>query len=156
MRGKQIVVRLGAFALMVVGVVMTAQAQAKPDLLVSRFMVQEDGSGFVKKVTVKVTNVCTQAAGVSYVLVTFKQSAEPNAKPILAVGNTVKALKAGESDIHIFPITDIKIGAGRHIVVEVDPYKKVGEANEDNNWVTKNPHQQPSKSSGAYQCTPKS
>lgn len=154
MRRKQIV-RLGAVALMVVGTLMTAQAQAKPDLLVSRFNVQEDGNGFVKQVLVKVTNVCTQAAGASYVLVTFKQSAEPGAKQIYMIGNTVKALKAGESQIHTFPITDIKIGAGRHIFVEADPYKKVVEANEGNNWITKNPHKRPSQSSGTYQCSPK-
>jgi|RhiMetdeSRZDD1v2_1073273.scaffolds.fasta_scaffold439445_2 CARDB protein len=155
MRGIRIGVRLGAVALVLIGTLMTAQAQAKPDLLVSRFHIQEDSNGFVKQVTVKVTNVCTKASSASYVLVSFKQSAEPGAKTIFTVGNTVKALKGGESDIHIFPITDIKIGAGRHILVEADPYKKVGEANEDNNWLTENPHQRPSKSSGTYQCTPK-
>ena len=154
MRGKQIVGYLGALALVLFGTFMTAQAQAKPDLVVSRFQVHEDGQGFVKKVIVKVTNVCTKASGASYVQVSFKQNAEPGAKTILSVGNTIPALKPGESALQTFPI-EMKIGAGRHILAEADPYKKVGEANEDNNWWTVNPYDKPSKLSGSYQCSPK-
>lgn len=154
MRGKnQIGGCLGALALVLFGTVMTAQAQAKPDLVVSRFQVQEDGQGFAKQVIVKVTNICTKASSASYVLVSFKQNAGPGAKTILSVGNTIPALKPGESALHTFPI-EMKISAGRHVLVEVDPYKKVPEANEDNNWLTLNPDNSP-KPNGQYQCSPK-
>lgn len=113
-------------------------AQAKPDLIVSRVEIIKDKSGlFVEKITVAVTNGCRDAsAGASYILITFKENAEAGAKAIYFIGNTVKALKGGESQTQTFDIADKKIGVGRYVYVEADPYKKVSEASEDNNWRT--------------------
>lgn len=158
MRGKlfrgNLVAMLG---LLVTGISTPAQGQAKPDLVVSGVQVENDVQGFVSKVTVKVTNVCRQSsAGASYVLVSFKQSAEKTAKTILFIGNTVQPLKGAESFMQSFPITEMKIGSGRHILIEVDPYNKVAEANESNNWWKLNPDSKPASPSGQYQCTSKS
>jgi subtilase family serine protease len=78
----------------------------------------------------------SQAATSSYVLITFKQNSQKGAKAIFYVGNTVKALKGGESYTQTFDVAEKKIGVGRHVLVEADPYKKVSEASEDNNWRT--------------------
>ncbi len=116
----------------------TAQAQAKPDLTVSKVDITKDRSGlFVQKITVTVMNGCREAsADASYVLVTFKQNDKKDAKAIYYVGNTVKALKGGESFAQTFDVSEKKIGVGRFVFVEADPYKKVSEASEDNNWRT--------------------
>lgn len=133
-----------------------AQAQPQPDLMVRQVTITKDASElFVNKIMVVVVNVCSKSnAGTSYVLATFKQSAAKDAKAIYYVGNTVKALKGGEAYVQTFDVSEKKIGAGRYIYVEADPYKKVAEASEDNNWLTLNPN-----GSGALlsqgQCTPK-
>lgn len=116
----------------------SAQAQAKPDLTVSKIEITKDRSNlFVQKVTVTVVNGCREAsANTSYVLVTFKQNDKKDAKAIYYVGNTVKALKGGESQTQTFDVSGEKIGVGRYIYVEADPYKKISEASEDNNWRT--------------------
>ena len=84
-----------------------------------------------------VTNACRQSeAATSYVLVTFKQNDKKDAKAIFYIGNTVKNLKGGESFTQSFDVAEKKIGVGRHVLAEADPYKKVSEASEDNNWRT--------------------
>ncbi|HMT06402.1 MAG TPA: CARDB domain-containing protein [Pyrinomonadaceae bacterium] len=108
--------------------------QARPDLIVSSAMITRDGM-YVSNITVTVTNACRQSsARASYVLVTFKQGSQPGAKPIYFIGNTVKALKGGESQSQTFDVSNKKIEVGRYIYIETDPYKKVAEASEDNNW----------------------
>jgi hypothetical protein len=113
-------------------------AQAKPDLIISRVEVTRDASGsFVQKVLVTVTNGCREAtAGTSYVLITFKQNEQRDARAIYFVGNTVKALRGGESQTQAFDVSSEKIGFGRYVYVEADPYRKITEASEDNNWRT--------------------
>jgi len=112
-------------------------AQAKPDLMVSRVEITKDRSGlFIQKIAVTVTNDCEANAAASYVLITFKQNDQRDAKAIYFVGNTVKALKGGESQRQTFDVSSEKISVGRYIYVEADPYKKVSEASEDNNWRT--------------------
>jgi len=116
----------------------TTKAQAKPDLTVSKVDITKDRSGlFVQKITVTVMNGCREAsADASYVLVTFKQNDKKDAKAIYYVGNTVKALKGSESYTQTFDVSEKKIGVGRYVFAEADPYKKVSEASEDNNWRT--------------------
>lgn len=113
-------------------------AQARPDLIVSRVEITKDNSGlFLQKIIVTVTNSCRDAsAAASYVLVTFKQNNQPDAKAIYYIGNTVKILKGGESYTQTFDVADKNISVGRYILVEADPYKKIAEASEDNNWRT--------------------
>lgn len=115
-----------------------ANAQTKPDLWVSKIEITKDDTNlFVDKIAVTVNNSCRQAnADASYVLVTFKQNDKKDAKAIYYVGNTVKALKGGESFTQTFDVSQKKIGVGRYVYVEADPYKKVSEASENNNWRT--------------------
>jgi len=129
-------------ATVVIGSAVSAYSQIQPDLMISRVSYSKDRSGlFVDKVQVLVTNACSNStAATSYVLLTFKGSAEPDAKAIYYIGNTVKALKGGESYAQTFDVLEKKIGVGRYIYAEVDPYKKVVEASEDNNWFTVNPY----------------
>ena len=111
---------------------------AMPDLIVSGASLTRDKSGwFVERITVTVTNACRQpTAGASYVLVTFKENDQSGAKGIYFVGSTVKALKGGESSIQTFDVSMKKIPAETFVYIEADPYKKVAEANESNNWRT--------------------
>lgn len=132
------------------------RAQGKPDLIVSRVGIIKDASGlFVDKVSVTVTNGCRETeAATSYVLVTFRQNAQKDSKAIFYVGNTVKTLKGGESHTQTFDVSQKKIGVGRHLYVEADPYKKVSEASEDNNWRTLFPDGAGANLTQA-QCSPK-
>ena len=113
-------------------------AQAKPDLTVAKVVLTRDQGGiFVDKVTVTVANGCANTvAGASYILITFKDGAQKDAKATYFVGNTVKPLRGGESQTQTFDISQQKIVFGRYVFVEADPYKKVAEASEDNNWRT--------------------
>lgn len=131
-----------AFALLITGGSALHAQTPQPDLIVRAAGITRDSTGlFVDKITVAVSNWCKgSTAETSYVLVTFKTSAQPDAKAIHYIGNTVKALKGGESYSQTFDVSDKKIGVGRHVHIEVDPYKKVAEASEDNNWRTMFPH----------------
>jgi len=114
-------------------------AQVQPDLWIRGVVItkfEHNGGSFIDKITVGVSNNCPAPAGASYVLVTFKTSAAKDAKSIFFIGNTVKALNGGETQVQTFDVHDKFIGVGRHVFVEVDPYKKVTEASEDNNWRT--------------------
>lgn len=112
-------------------------AQAKPDLIVSRVDITKDRSElFIQKIAVTVTNDCEANAAASYVLITFKQNDQRDAKAIYYVGNTVKALKGGESQKQTFDVSSEKISVERYVYVEADPYKNIPEASEDNNWRT--------------------
>ena len=112
-------------------------AQAKPDLIVSRVEITKDDGGlFIQKIAVTVTNDCDANVAASDVLVTFKQNEQRDAKAIYYVGNTVKDLKGGASHTQTFDVADKKIGVGRYVYVEADPYKKISEASEENNWRT--------------------
>ena len=112
--------------------------QAKPDLIISKVAVTKDASGFyVGSITVTVSNGCQGTnAGASYVLVTFKESERSDAKAIYYVGGSVKALKGGQSYTQTFDVAYNRIGIGRFVYIEADPYKKVAEASEENNWRT--------------------
>lgn len=134
---------------------LAAQGQGKPDLVVAKVNVEDDGQGFIREVSVSVANVCDATAAASYVLVSFKESADTSAKTILFVGNPVPSLKGSESFSEKFAITDTKIDAGMHVVVEVDPYQKVAEANEDNNWWKLNPSSKPPVSTRRNPCSSK-
>lgn len=136
--------------------VVSARSQVQPDLIVRRVSLTRDATGlFVNKVTVHVSNGCMNStAAASYVLVTFRETAAPGSKAIFYVGNTVKPLKGGESHIQTFDVSQKKIGVGRHIFAEADPYKKVAEASEDNNWFTVNPYGAATQLTQG-QCSPK-
>ena len=141
MRSKRILKCSLPLALVVM-LIASAQSQVQPDLIVRRVSVTKDPTGqFVNKVTVNVGNGCmNSSAAASYVLVTFKQSSANDAKAIYYIGNTVRALKGGESHIQTFDVSEKKIGTTKFIFAEADPYKKVLEASEDNNWFTVNPY----------------
>ena len=134
----------------------SARSQVQPDLIVRRVTVTRDVTGlFVNKVTVNVANGCmNSSAAASYVLVTFRETAASGAKAIFYVGNTVKPLKGGESHIQTFDVSEKKIAVGRHIFAEADPYKKIAEASEDNNWFTVNPYGAATQLTQG-QCSPK-
>lgn len=131
-----------------------AHAQAKPDLIVSKAVMTQDADGFADKITVTVTNGCRAAAGASYVLVSFKTSPETGSKTLYFVSSSVKALKGGESQVRVFDFNGKKIAHGRHVLVEADPYKKVAEASEDNNWRTLFPDGA-GPALSQFQCAPK-
>ena len=99
-------------------------------------------AGFTwRKYWVNVVNSCREtSAASSYVLITFKESNLKDAKAIYYIGNTVKALKGNESHTQTFDVLKNKIPVSRYIYVEADPYKKVSEVSEDNNWRTVNPN----------------
>lgn len=123
-----------ALLLLTTSLASAVAAQAKPDLVVSSATITTNGQ-YVGNITVTVTNACRQrSAGASYVLVTFKQSSQSGAKAIYFIGNTVKALKGGESQSQTFDVSNKKIEVGRYVYIEADPYKKVAEASDDNNW----------------------
>ncbi|CAN5330978.1 hypothetical protein BH10ACI2_BH10ACI2_02810 [soil metagenome] len=109
---------------------------AGPDLIVSGASVRRDASGlFIERISVTVTNACReQAVGGTYVLVTVKEDESLGAKTIYFVGNAVKALRGGESITQTFDVSTKKIAVGTYIYIEADPYKKIAEVNEDNNW----------------------
>ena len=135
---KKVYVRV--FAAVVIGLFgsIVGCAQARPDLIVRGAVITKDASGlFVEKITVVVMNTCAGSRSApSYVLVTFKTDSAPNAKAIYYIGNSIKALAGGESQVQTFDVAEKKIGVGRYVFVEADPYKKVAEASEDNNWRT--------------------
>ena len=153
---KKVYVRV--FAAVVIGLFgsIVGCAQARPDLIVRGAVITKDASGlFVDKITVVVMNTCSGTrAAASYVLVTFKTSSAQDAKAIYYIGNSVKALAGGESQVQTFDVADKKIGVGRHVFVEADPYKKVAEASEDNNWRTLFPDAQGTVLTQS-QCKPK-
>lgn len=127
---------LAFFAAVTVSGIHAVHAQAKPDLTVSKVETTQDAQGLIEKIMVTVMNGCRASAGASYVMVTFKTSEASGSKPLYYVGNSIKALKGGESGSLTLDIKAKKIALGRHMLVEVDPYKKVAEASEDNNWRT--------------------
>jgi CARDB len=116
----------------------TAFPQSRlPDLVVSRAEMKREGSGqMAESLSVTVLNRCTGAAGPSYVLATFKQSPAPDAKPIYFTGHAVKALRGGESITNIFDLKGKNVAFGTFVLIEADPYKKVAEGDESNNWRT--------------------
>ena len=118
--------------------VFVSVTQAKPDLIISKVEITKDKSNlYLAKIIVTVKNNCRESnADASYVLITFKENSELRAKAIYFVGNKVKALKGGESQTQTFEILDKKIGFGRYVYIEADPFKKVSEASEENNWHT--------------------
>jgi hypothetical protein len=143
------IIFLAAFAL-------TATAQAKADLIVSAAAVSKDPQNFIKSISVRVTNFCQAAdAKNTYVLVTVKQSAEKTAPTLYQIGIEIPLIKGGETVSKTLEISDKKIGANRFMLIEVDPYKKVAEADENNNWRTLNPTGAGAKLSGQFQCSPK-
>jgi hypothetical protein len=121
---------------------LTAAGQGKPDLIVASLVVEPNTSGYSGRVSVTVTNPCRgSGAPPSFLLVTFKESEQPGAKSIYFVGSKVKALKGGETQTLTFDASASgkQIELTRYVIAEVDPYRKVAEVNEGNNWRTLNP-----------------
>lgn len=136
----------------VIVAVLASMAVAKPDLVVSKIVITRDKSGlYVEKVMVTVANGCREGAGASYVLVTFKDSERENAKSIYYIGGALRPLKGGESQVQTFHVSEKKIVFGRYILAEADPYKKIGETSEDNNWRSLFP-ESPGKSTTQLRC----
>ncbi|HVQ36859.1 MAG TPA: CARDB domain-containing protein [Pyrinomonadaceae bacterium] len=111
-----------------------------PDLVVSNVAIGDGAGGIAQSVRVTVTNTCEAAAASSYVLATFKDQA---GKALYYAGNTVKALKGGESQEQVFDVSGKKMPAGTNVSVEVDPYRKLKEDVEGNNYRKLNPNMAP-------------
>ena len=131
-------------ALIVIAIAtMALHGQAKPDLVVAALAVDADADGrFAGRVTVTVSNIChDSSAGATFVMVTFKENARPGSKQIYFVGSRVKPLKGGETQTLIFDAraSGKQIGLDRHVLAEVDPYRKTAEVSETNNWRTLSP-----------------
>ncbi len=129
-----------AIVLVITTASLTALAQAKPDLIVAGLAFEPDPGGrFVARVSVTVSNACRGAGSApSFVLVTFRESDKPGSKSIYFVGSKVRALRGGESQTLNFDAaaSGKHIELTRHVLAEVDPYKKIAEADEKNNWRT--------------------
>ena len=105
-----------------------------PDLVVSKALIQRAPvTAMAVKLTVTVVNTGIGSAGITYLLVTFRQSSEPNAKPVYYVGHPIRSLNAGESIVTTFDLKGKNISAGTTVFIEVDPYNKVIESDETNN-----------------------
>ncbi len=140
-------------AIVIVSLAMTVFGQARPDLVVSGLVVNPDATGrFVAKVSVTVSNDCRGSeTAASFVMITFRESAKPGSKAIYFVGRRVNALKGGERQTLTFDATTSgkQVALDRHVLAEVDPYGKIAEASENNNWRTINPN-----AAGSPQCKP--
>lgn len=126
-----------------------------PDLVVSSVAVGKGAGGIAQSVRVTVTNTCGVAAKESYVLAKFMDKSGAGGKTLYYIGNTVKALKGGESHSQDFDVSNKKMPADSHVSVEVDPYKKVKEDSEINNFQKLNPNVAPFPDNGATHCKPK-
>lgn len=125
-----------------------------PDLVVSNVAVGKGAGGIAQSVRITVTNTCGVAAKESYVLAKFMDKSGDGGKTLYYIGNTVKALKGGESHAQDFDVSNKKMPADSHVSVEVDPYKKVKEDSEGNNWSKLNPNSSPFPD-GPKHCKPK-
>lgn len=124
-----------------------------PDLVVSSVIVRKNLSGKLVSVRITVKNTCEVAAARSYVLATIMDKA--GGKALFYIGNTVRALKGGESHEQLFSLSGNNLPAGSHVSVEVDPYKEVTEDVEGNNYRKVNPNGAPFPD-GPNHCKPKS
>jgi hypothetical protein len=127
-----------------------------PDLVVQHISLGKAGDGLTQSVRVTVANTCGAAAPQSYVLATFYDKAGNGAKALYYIGHEVKPLKGGETETQVIELGAKKMPANAHVVVEVDPYKKVKEDDETNNWQKLNPNEAPFPSNGQTHCKAKS
>lgn len=123
----------------------------KPDLKISSVEVSKTSDNFIEKISVTVSNGCQATAPDSYLLISFRESADK--QPFFYVGNTTLALKGGASYTQTFDVKDKKIAASSYIFIEADSNKKVSEGDESNNWRQLNPNSSPFPSMGV--CDPK-
>jgi CARDB len=124
-----------------------------PDLVVQQANLGKSSDGQTQSVRVTVANTCDAEAPQSYVTATFYD--KPGGKTLFVVGHEVKALKGGETFSQVLELGDKKMPADANVAVEVDPYKKVKEDDETNNWMKLNPNEAPFPSNGATHCKPK-
>lgn len=119
--------------------------QPKPDLVVSSVAITRDPSGlFVENVSVTVRNICLgSTAPAFFVLLTFKENDGKDAKSLYYVGKTIGPLNGGRNRTQNFDTKGLRIGAENYLFIDADPYKKIAEVNEDNNWRTLNPEAAP-------------
>ena len=129
--------------LLILALTVALHAQARPDLVITSLGFDPDPSGrLVGKVFVTIANACRGSeSGQSFVIVTFKESDRAGAKAIYFVGSRLKPLRGGESQTLQFDAaaSGKAVSPSSHVVAEVDPYKKVNEVDEGNNWRTINP-----------------
>lgn len=122
-----------------------------PDLVVSNVAIVNGAGGIVQDVKVTVKNTCEAASPLSYVLVTFR---DKDGNALHFVGNNVKALKGSESQEQIFDVRMKNMPAGSQVLAEVDPFKKLKEDVEGNNYRKLNPNMAPFPD-GPTHCKPK-
>lgn len=124
-----------------------------PDLVVRQVNLGKAADGKTQSVRVTVANTCGVEAPQSYVTATFYD--KPGGQILFIAGHEVKALKGGETFSQVLELGDKKMPADAHVVVEVDPYKKVREDDETNNWMKLNPNEAPFPPDGATHCKAK-
>lgn len=118
--------------------------RARPDFKITDVKLTNTPDGaFIEKISITVANGCQVDAPNSYVMATFKTADGPNGQALYYVGNTVLALKGGASGSQTFDVRDKKLRPTLFILVEVDPYKKIVEGDENNNWRKLNPNSTP-------------
>jgi hypothetical protein len=150
--GVGMIVKLAFLLMVMTATTLGVLGQGKPDLIVTALGIGPDSSGqAVGRVSVTVSNPCrATTSDPSFVLVTFKENDQPGSKSIYFVGSKVRPLKGGESQTLMFDAaaSGKQIELTRHVLAEVDPYRKVSEKSESNNWRTLNP-----PAAGAAECT---
>jgi hypothetical protein len=128
--------------------------RARPDFKVTDVQVTNTTDGaFIEKISITINNGCQVDAPNSYVMATFKTADGPNGQALYYIGNTVLALKGGSSGSQTFDVKDKKLRPTLFILVEVDPYRKIVEGDENNNWRKLNPNSAPFPA--ANPCEPK-
>ena len=144
--------RTVVYIFLLISSVSIASAQVRGDLVVSRLEALPDATGrVIAKVSVTVSNACRGShAAASFVLVTFKESDRPGSKAVYFVGSKLKALAGGESQTLNFEPTSSgkEILVSNYVIAEVDPYRKVVETDELNNWRSLNPANAPAAGQG--------
>lgn len=113
-------------------------AAPKPDLYIGD-VGMAGKADYITVLAIYVKNYCPGPSGPSYVLVTFKES--KGGKALLYVGKEFPALEGnGHYRLQIpMPEKKIKFSSKPYVYAEIDPYKKVDESREDNNWASLNP-----------------
>ena len=122
-----------------------------PDLVVSKVEIANGAGGIADSVRVTVKNTCEAASPSSYVLIRFK---DKDGQALHIVGNTVNALKGGESHEQVFNVRMKNMPAASHVFAEADPFKKLKEDVEGNNYRKLNPNMAPFPD-GPTHCKPK-
>lgn len=131
-----------------------------PDFVINRINVElstGEKVQYITKVRVLVSNLCKNSDAVSsYALITFSESEK--GKKLFYLGNSFAPIAGGKSTWLTLDVTEKKLTYRTYIRAEVDPYQKIYEGSEDNNWATYYMNRTPKNESaplGTPNCSPK-